>query len=173
MGNSQRVKILFGACLLILSAGWAGCLKTNSTPPPTDANKSTYIVLMNLAPYSPPTEVYLNDVKSTPAIPAGTVSSAYAHIAPAAYDVKFKVAGGDSLLSEIPAASYDSMSFYTLILYNDSVKGPARSARISDNYSMVTVGNAYYRFIHMCPEEPPVDLYLNGNLMQQHRTLAD
>jgi hypothetical protein len=173
MGNSQCAKILLGACLLILSAGWAGCLKTNSTLPPGNGSKSTYILLMDLAPYSPPAEVYLNDVKSTPAIPAGTYSSAYAHIVPGSYDVKFKVAGGDSLLSEIPSSPYDSMSFYTLLLYNDSIKGPAKSARIIDNYSSVTTGSAYYRFIHMCPEEPAVDLYLNGTLMQHNRALAD
>jgi Domain of unknown function (DUF4397) len=173
MRKSKSQGIRFWAGFLALAVGWTGCTKMASTASSSTGNGVTYIVLMNMAPYSPPAEIYLNDIKATSTVAAGTYSTSYAHITPAVYDVKFKVSGGDSLLSEIPASLYDSLSFYTLILYNDAINGPAKSIKIADNYNGVTVNSAYYRFIDMCPETPSLDLYLNNNLVQQARKTAD
>jgi hypothetical protein len=165
--------IRYWAGFLALAVGWTGCSKMEATTNTTTGNAVTYLSLMNMAPYSPPTDIYLNDVKATSTVAAGVFSTSYAHITPGAYDVKFKVSGGDSLLSEIPSSIYDSLNFYTLIMYNDAINGPAKSIKIVDNYNGVTANNAYYRFIDMCPEAPSVDLYINNSVVQQGRTTAD
>src|SRR5882757_5467417 len=98
---------------ILIIGGLAGCAKSASTT--TTTSKSyTYMSVMNLAPYSPSAQVFLNNVQATSVINPGNWSSSYAHITPAIYDVKFKVNGQDSLLAEIPAASYDSTHYYTL-----------------------------------------------------------
>jgi hypothetical protein len=173
MRKSELRGIRYWAGFLALAAGWTGCTKMATNANATTGNGVTYIVLMNMAPYSPPAEIYLNDIKATATVAPGTYSTSYAHITPSVYDVKFKVSGGDSLLSEIPSSLYDSLGFYTLILYNDAINGPAKSIKIVDDYTGVTVSNAYYRFIDMCPETPSLDLYLNNNLVQQGRKTAD
>jgi Domain of unknown function (DUF4397) len=158
--------------LAMAICGWAGCSKMSTNTAPSN-NEVTYLTLMNLAPYSPPTEIYLNDIKSTSAVAPGNYSTAYARLQPETYDVKFKVAGGDSLLSEIQPSAYDSLNFYTAILYNDGVNGAAKSVKIFDDYSAVTANSSYYRFFQMCPEVPAADLYLNGTLVQPGRMPAD
>jgi Domain of unknown function (DUF4397) len=166
----------YGGALLLAFAmcGWAGCTKMSAnSATPGASNEVTYLVLMNLAPYSPSTEIYLNDVKATAAVAPGSYSTSYATLKPATYDVKFKVAGGDSIRSEIPTSPYDSLKFYTLILYNDGINGPTKSLKIFDDYSAVTANSAYYRFFHLCPEAPQVDLYMNGNLVLPARTTTD
>lgn len=172
----RKRKRLGGFCwvviLILLIGELAGCSKSAS-PPNSSNNPVTYLSVMNLAPYTPSTEVYLNNVKGTVAIPAGGYSNSYAHLSPGSYDVKFKVAGSDSVLAGIPASDYDSMSFYTLILYNDSLHGRAKAMKIADDFSGVTINNTYIRFLHMCLELPAVDLYLNNSKTLGNRTVTD
>lgn len=174
MRRENRREFYYGALFLFMAIfGWDGCSKMSSNPTTANTNEVTYLTLMNLAPYSPSTEIYLNDIKATSPVAPGNYSTSYAHIPPATYDVKFKIAGADSVLSEIQPSAYDSLKFYTLILYNDGINGAAKSLKIYDNYSAVTASSSYYRFFQMCPEVPSVDLYLNGTLVQPGRAPAD
>jgi len=157
---------------ILIIGGLAGCAKSASSTT-TPANSYTYISVMNLAPYSPSALVFLNNVQATPVINPGDYSLAYGHLAPAIYDVKFKVNGQDSTLATIPAASYDSTHYYTLILYNDSINGPARALKINDDFSNLTISSSYIRFLHMCLELPTVDLYMNNTPVQQNRNAKD
>jgi hypothetical protein len=157
---------------IILAGGFSSCVK-NASSPNSPTNTLTYLSVLNLAPYSPAANVFLNGVQSTVSISPGNYSSSYAHLTPGSYDVKFETTASDSLLAEIPTSAYDSMSFYTLVLYNDLVNGPAKALKITDDFSTVTLSNSYVRFMDMCLELPAVDLYINGSPVQQNRTAKD
>jgi hypothetical protein len=158
--------------IFVIGALGAACTKTASSTN-SSTNTLTYLSVLNLAPYSPAAEVFLNGAQATGSILPGNYSSSYAHLTPAAYDVKFETAASDSLLAEIPTSSYDSSHFYTLVLYNDSIHGPAKAIKIIDDFSAVTLSNSYVRFMDMCLELPSVDLYINGSPVQQNRVAKD
>jgi len=155
-----------------LAAGLAGCVKSgvNST---SNTKAATYIGVMNLAPYSPSTEVYLNDVKQTNAIAAGNYSTAYAPLTPGTYGIKFKKGGSDSLMAELPASNYDSASFYSLIMYNDTIKGITKAIQVYDDFQNITITSGFYRFFNFSPETPSVDVYLNNAKVMTGRNHAD
>src|ERR1700744_4094203 len=102
---------------VILLTGETGCSKSGATVAgPID----TYVSVMNLAPYGPTMDIYLNDTLVSPpgGIQPGNYSKQYGGIRPGNYEVKFKKTGSDSLLAEVPAAPFHSINFYTLIFYN-------------------------------------------------------
>jgi hypothetical protein len=143
----------------------------------TGTNQSTnnvsFVTLMHMAPYSSPVEVYFNGDKKTSAIAAGSFSTSYGQVPPGAYEIKFKVAGSDSLLSTIPTTLYDSLGFYTLIYYNTEGGASIGSMKISDDFSALSLSGANYRFFNLCPDAPSVDLYMNTTKVQPGRQVAD
>lgn len=149
-----------------------GCAKTGNT---VTTSPVTYLSLINEASYTAPVSVLLNDTTATVSggIAAGSYSSKYGTIRPGSYDVKFEIAGTDSLISEIPAATYDTLNFYTLILYNTPGGASANSVRIWDDFSSISTTGANYRFFDLSPDYPNVDLYLNGTQAQANRATAD
>jgi hypothetical protein len=174
MGKAKSPNLPYWILFLALVMGWAGCSKIGLSSVTTGLRSSTYVVLMNLAPFAPSTEIYLNDMRSTSGVPPGSYLTTYEHLAPNQYDVKFKIASSDSILADIPVSPYDSGSFYTLILYNvDTIHKAASAVKIADDLSVVTGDSAYFRFIDMSPDPTPVDVYLNGNLYQTGRSNAD
>jgi len=164
-GNIFR---LLGVALVVGTL--AGCMKTGSSN--QNSNNISFVTLMHMAPYSSSTEVYFNGDKKTSAIAAGTFSTSYGQVPPGTYDVKFKVASTDSVLSAIPADTYDSLGFYTLVLFNraDSSIG---SIKIDDDFSTLSSSSANYRFFNYCPDAPSVDLILNSTTVQSGRHTAD
>jgi len=148
----------------------AGCMKTGTNN--QNSNNVSFVTLMHMAPFASSTEVYFNGDKKTSAIAAGTFSTSYGQVPPGTYDIKFKVAGSDSVLSAIPADVFDSLGFYTLVLFNraDSSIG---SMKIDDDYSQLSTTTANYRFFNFCPEAPAVDLFINTNTAQSNRHTAD
>lgn len=155
-----------------LSAGWAGCSKTGSTISTTPV---TYLSVMNEALYAGSVTMYLNDTLATAVSGIGPAmfSTKYGTLRPGTYDIKFKKAGSDSLLYEIPYASFDTANFYTVILYNNAGGGPAKAIQLKDDFSTASASNANYRFFNLSPDAPNVDLYLNGAAAQVGRTTAD
>lgn len=138
----------------------SGCSKAvppaNTTAPPT-----TYVVFMDLAAWSDSTEIYLNNLKVTSPVAPGGFNSTYEHLLPGVYDIQFDVAGTDSVLANIPSSSYDSMNFYTVILYNNDTTAKTASAiKILDDFTQVTTQYTYFRFLNFCSSLPPVDVYL-------------
>jgi hypothetical protein len=127
---------------------------------------------LHTAYYSPAAELYFNDSAASSLLNPLQYSSSYGHFYPGSYDVQFKTSGG-TILGDIPTSAYDSSAFYTLILYNDAVNGPAKVAKIQDDFSSVTSGEAYYRFFNMSPSAGAVDVYLAGTKVQNSRTPAD
>jgi Domain of unknown function (DUF4397) len=154
--------------------GSAGCSKAGLSSIGTNNTVSTYVVLMNMAPFAPSTEIYLNDIKSTSPVAPGNYSTSYEHLMPGSYDVKFKVAGSDSTLADLPTSAYDSLNFYTLILYNDdTIHKTTKAIKIADDFTGVTGTYAYFRIFDLCPDLASVDIYLNGQLLQSGRTSGD
>lgn len=130
---------------------------------------------MNEAPYSSSADVYFNGTKvNSSAIAPGQFSSQYGSVKPGNYTVDFNVTGSDSVLIALPPTQYDTLNFYTLILYNTAPRSPAVSAaRLIDDFSGITATNAYYRFFNLNPDFQHVDLYLNGTVVQNYRTPLD
>lgn len=149
-----------------------GCGKTGSYNSSSGPALS-YITIMNLAPYGDTTAVYFSGTKYSSVFAPDSYSGAYFKLASGNYDVQFKSNSSDSLLTSIPSSAYDSLGFYTLILYNDTSYGPLKSVKITDNFSNVNKDSAYFRFFNMSPDMPAIDLYINNIKVQANRTPAD
>jgi hypothetical protein len=152
-----------------------GCSKV-STPNNSTANAAlSYLTVMNLATYGTAAQIYLNNVGYTQIFPTGSFNTSYISYPSGSYTVEFKSANSDSVLASLPSTPFDSLGFYTIILYNDSSKGPENIAKITDNFSVVnpTSDSAYYRFFNMATDLPAMDLYINNVKVQSSRTFAD
>jgi hypothetical protein len=172
MRKSTRNFLSAASFLVILSSLEMSCSKTGSAMSTTPV---TYLTLINEATYTGAASVYLNDTLATPSsgIAAGTFSTKYGTILPGYYNVKFTTATTDSVLSAIPSSDYDTLNFYTLILYNTAGGATAQSAKIYDNFSTLSSIDANYRFFNLSPDEPKVDLYLNNTIVSSNRLTAD
>jgi len=161
---------VFGVAMT--AAFLSSCLKTG-TNNTTNTTNVSFVTLMNMAPYSSSTEVYFNGDKKTPSIPPGSYSTNYGQVTPGGYDIKFKVSGSDSVLSELPTSYYDSLGFYTLILYNPSAGSTVNSMKVVDDFSTLSFSGSNYRFFNLCPDYPTVDLYMNTTVVQPGRSIGD
>lgn len=149
-----------------------GCAKTG-----TSLKKSavTYLTLINASALSSNVTVLLNDTAATVTggIAAGAYSQIYGQERPGTYDIKFVAAASDSLLTEIPGFVFDTLNFYTMMVYTVPQTGAVRAATIQDDFTTLSSTQANYRFFNLCSTHPHVDLYLNGALAQQGRATAD
>lgn len=149
-----------------------GCAKTGST---VNTSPVTYVSLINATALSSNASVLLNDTAATVSggIAPGKFSSKYGTVRPGTYDIKVELASTDSLLSEIPNMAFDTLNFYTLLLYTVPQTGKVQAASIQDDFSTLSAGLSNYRFFNLCSTHPNVDLYLNSTVVQQSRTTAD
>lgn len=146
-----------------------GCLKDVSNTPPSP---KTYVSIMHLAPRAPAVQLFFNGTQASSAINPGVVSSSYAALAPSVFSVDFRKSGSDSVVANIPSDVYDSLRFYTLLLYNvDSTH--AKAVKIEDDFSMLTADKAYFRFFHMSPDIGNVDLFFENSVVATNRQYAD
>jgi uncharacterized protein DUF4397 len=172
MGKSTRKLVPSAAFLLVSLALGTGCAKTGNM---VSNNPLTYLSVINEANGTGAVTVFINDTLATGGggIGAGTFFPRYTGIRPGTYDIKFKTAVTDSLLSEIPASVYDTLNFYTLLVFNVPGSGAVQSLKIWDDFSMISNSLSNYRFFNLCPDYPNVDLYFNSTLVQQGRVTAD
>jgi hypothetical protein len=165
----RKSLFLAAGTLAFLITLLTGCLKDVKNTPVTP---KTYLSLMHLAPRAPAVEVYFNTTKASSAISSGAVSSSYSALDPDLFSITFKKAGGDSVVASLTADYYDSLKYYTLLLFNtDSTH--ASAVKIQDDFSVLTTDKAYYRFFHMSPDIGNVDLYFDNTLVQSGRQYAD
>ncbi len=158
------------ATIVVLS----GCLKSSEPPVPVPAQ--TYISIMHLAPTAPSLDVFFDNTKvSNIAFAPGNVTTAYNAVDKGNFSIKFKKAGSDSLVAEVPTAQYDSLNYYTLFIYNQPSDGSAKVARIKDDFSDVisNPGKPYYRFFHASPNTGAADLYIDNVKIESDRVHAD
>jgi uncharacterized protein DUF4397 len=166
---SKKAFLSLGA-LAFLMVMLSGCLKEAQN---TTVSPRTYVSLLHLAPWSPAVDVYFDNSKATTsAISFGMVSPNYSSLEPAAFGITFKKASGDSLVASLGTAIYDSLKYYTLLLYNTD-QTHVGAARIQDDYSILTTDKAYFRFFHMGPDLGDVDVYFDNTLVQSNRSYAD
>jgi len=158
--------------LAFLVLAGSGCSKAGST---TTVSAVTYLSIIQGAPISGAANVYLNDTLITPsAFNPGTFSPKYGTIRPGSYTVKFKKSGTDSLFDQLVSSTYDTLNFYTLLLYNNTADKAAHALKIFDDFSSISNNNnAYYRFFNLAPDWPKVNLYIGSTLSQSNRTPAD
>ena len=155
------------SCVAVLISG---CLKSvDNTPPKPKA----YFSVMHLAPRAPSVEIYFNDTKASSAFASGAYTEAYNQIHPGFFSINFKKASGDSLVASIPTDRYDSLNFYTILLYNTLPGNAVRAVAIHDDYSVLSDTKTCYRFFHMSPDIGDVDVYFNNEKWEQGRTYAD
>ncbi|WP_315816655.1 DUF4397 domain-containing protein [Paraflavitalea speifideaquila] len=78
-------------------------------------------------------------------------------------------------MASVPELAYDSLGFYTIVLYNQP-NGHVNAMRIEDDFSDLTLDKPFIRFFHMSPtvsDLGPVDLYMDNTKISSQRTLAD
>jgi hypothetical protein len=127
---------------------------------------------MHLAPRAPSVEVYFDNTKASSAIGYGMVSPNYSALEPDAFSISFKKASSDSVVAGLGTALYDSLRYYTLLLYNTDPTHVG-AMRIEDNYANLTSDKSFYRFFHMSPDIGNVDVYLDNTIIESGRQYAD
>lgn len=132
---------------------------------------------MNVAPYSPSADVYLNGQLATSSggIASGSYSLKYGALQPGSYSIKFTKTGTTDSLTGIPGIQrLDTLNFYTLIMYDDTAHG-VQSMLIHDDFTSISTANANYRFFNLSPDAPNVNFYLNAGTAPtyQGRTTGD
>lgn len=172
--QKTKVNILLGSVMAFVMIAMSSCLKS-SDPTPQPAQAYMSILHLATAGSAPSVEIYFNNEKRSNAFQAGAVSQVYSAVDKGGYSVNFKKAGSDSLVASVPASLYDSLGFYTLVLYNEP-GGNVQAMRIEDDFSDLTLDKPYFRFFQVSPSIAglgPVDLYMDNTKIFQQRTLAD
>lgn len=170
----MKTNILRWSLATIAVAGvLSSCVKGGDGPPP---EPRTYLSIMHLAPTAPSVDVYFDNTKvsNVPFVP-GNVTAQYNPVDKGIYSIRFKKASVDSLVADVGQEKYDSLTYYTVLLYNLITDGPVRAIRIKDDYSEVAsnLTKPYYRFFHTSPNTGPVDLYIDTIKIQSGRVHAD
>ena len=167
----RKASIASWGLILILAFGMSACKKSNIPAPPA---ARTYISVLHLAPTAPSLEIFFDNTKvSSNPFTAGAVSAAYNPVDPGNYSITFKKASSDSVVANLPSFRYDSLHYYTILVYNLQANGPAQAFRMEDDFKNVTLGKSFYRFIHASPNTGPVDFYIDNTKNQTGRILAD
>lgn len=163
--------VFYSALFTIAVAVLSSCLKSVESTPP---KPMTFVSVLHLAPGAPDADVYLNNTKSTNApIPSGSFFSKYSALDPNVYTIVFKKGGSDSVIASLPADIYDSLTYSTLLLYNNPFGPGVNAIRIQDNFSQLSGTYTNFRFFHMAPGLMPVDLYFGNDLIASTRQYAD
>lgn len=159
------------AGLAIIVSVLSGCLKSED---PAPSAPKAYISLMHLAPTAPALDVFFDNsrVSNTPFTP-GSVTSGYNAVDRGIFAIRFKKTSSDSLVAEVPLTHYDSLSFYTLVIYNQQVDGPAKVVRIKDDFAGLESTKPYYRFFHASPNTGAIDLYIDNIRVESDRSHID
>jgi hypothetical protein len=168
----RKGKLVFYSALFTIAAAiLSSCLKNVETTPP---KPQTYISLLHLAPAAPDVDVYLNNTKSTATpVPSGTFFNRYSALDPDIYSIVFKKGGGDSVVASIPADIYDSLTYSTLLLFNNPFGSGVSAVRIEDDFSQLNSTQCLTRFFHVAPGLMPVDLYIDNNKIAGNREYVD
>jgi hypothetical protein len=166
--RKQNVLLLIGALSFVAILG-SGCLKNvESTPPKPKA----YFSFMHLAPRSPSVEIYFNSEQNSAAFTSGQYTSYYNEVTPGFFSINFKKAGGDSLVAGLPVDQYDSLNFYTIVLYN-TLDNRVQAFSHHDDFSVISETKTCYRFFHMSPDIGDVDVYFNNEIWESGRQYGD
>jgi hypothetical protein len=166
--RKNNVLLLAGA-LSFITILLSGCLKSVENTPP---KPMAFFSVLHLAPRAPSVEIYFNSDKASNPFTSGSYTDTYNDVEPGFFSITFKKASSDSVVASIPTGIYDSLKYYTVLIYNTPDTLVAADA-IYDDFSDLTNDRAYYRFFHMSPDIGNIDLYLNNDKVQNTRMYAD
>jgi hypothetical protein len=169
--RKHNVLLLIGA-LSFVAVLVSGCLKSVDNTP---QRPKAFVSVMHLAPRAPSVDIFFNDTKaSNAAFPSGGYSSYYSPVDPGFFSINFKKGGGDSLVASLSANQYDSLKFYTILLYNTTTPdNRVQAVGIHDDYRDLSDLKSLYRFFHMSPDIGEVDVYFNNEVWESGRQYAD
>jgi hypothetical protein len=163
--------VTYSVLITIAIAVLSSCLKTVESTPP---KAQTYVSVLHLAPAAPAVDIYLNNTKSTNTpVPSGTYFLRYSALEPNIYNIVFKKGGGDSVVATIPSDVYDSLSYATLMLYNNPNGNGVNAIRIEDDFSAFSNTQTNVRFFHVSPGLMPVDVYFDNEMIATNRQYVD
>ncbi len=172
--QKRKANRLFWSVVALAGITLSGCLKA-SDPQPQPAQAYISILHLATAPPAPAVEIYLNSEKASNSFAAGGISQTYSPIKRNAYTISFKKSGSDSLVASVPATQYDSLGFYTIVLYNRP-NGHADAVLVEDDFSGLSLDKVFVRFFHMSPSISnlgPVDVFMDNTKISEQRSLAD
>lgn len=172
--QKSKANIFLWSVVAFVSITMTGCLK--STEPQAQPAQA-YISILHLGtmPPAPAVEIYFDTKKVSDPFNAGGVSATYSPVEKGYFAVSFKKSGSDSLVASIPQSIYDSLGFYSIMLYNQP-SGAANAILVEDDFADLTLDKPYFRFWHASPsisDLGPVDLYIDNNKVSSQRVLAD
>jgi hypothetical protein len=167
----KRNLVFYSALLTIAVTVLSSCLKSVESTPP---KPQTYISFLHLAPSAPDVDVYLNSTKSTQTpVPSGTFFNRYSSLDPNMYAVAFKKGNGDSVVASLPPDVYDSLTYSTLLMFDNPFGGGAQAVRIEDDFSQFSQSQSNVRFFHVSPGLMPVDVYFDQDKVYSNREYVD
>lgn len=173
--QKSKANIFLWSVVALMAVTITGCLKTSEPQP---QSPKAYISMMHLATVPPaiPVQIYFNDTLVSSTFDAGGVSQTYSAVNTGFFNVKFKKSNADSLVASIPSAIYDSLGFYSIVLYNQPMGNGVNAMLIEDDFTNLTLDKPYFRFWQLSPSINnlgPVDVYLDNNKVSSQRLLAD
>ncbi|WP_246197914.1 DUF4397 domain-containing protein [Chitinophaga agrisoli] len=151
--RTKKYRFFWAAAALIAITGFSACLKDDNTQPQRQAANILFVnglVGTDLDIYDGTQKLNQSAFSLTKLL----LHQPYA----GAYMFDFKKAGGDSLVGSTSAFQYDSLNYYTIVVYGQT---PARVTALKDDFTDAKGDKINYRFFHMSPNTDAVDLYLN------------
>jgi Domain of unknown function (DUF4397) len=172
--QKRKVNILLWSVAACVAVVMSGCLKSTE---PTKTPAKSYISILHLGtlPPAPAVEIFFNDSKVSDPFSAGGVSPNYSPVDPGIFTIKFKKVASDSVIASVQASQYDSLGFYSVVLYNQP-GGTINAMMVEDDFSDLTLDKPFYRFFNASPgvsDLGTVDLYVDNTKVSSQRSLAD
>ena len=173
--QKKASQVILNAFLLIVSMTiLAGCVKPSVSINNRNAIPISYFNVMNLSSDQDTSAVFFGGSSYPLLFPPGSFTKGYLKVVSGYFGIQFKNATTDSILAQLPASTYDSTGFYTLILYNNKKDSSYQANVIVDDYSNISTDSvAYYRFFNLSPDLDSVDFYIDNLKIQSNRTPAD
>lgn len=173
--QKSKASIFLWSAIALLGVTLTGCLKT-SEPQPQAAK--AYVSMLHLATKVPAVavQIYFNDTLVSGTFEAGGVSQTYSPVNTGNFIVEFKKNNKDSIVASIPFTRFDSVGFYSMVLFNEPSGSNVNAMVIEDDFSDLTLDKPYFRFWQLSPginDLGPVDLYIDNNKIFSQRSLAD
>lgn len=151
--RTKKNRLWAAAALILTVTGFSACLKSDDVKPQRSRANILFINAFN----GTSMDVTDNGTKlNSQAFKLGSLLLHQPYRG--TYNFLFKKMGGDSTIASTDYISYDSLAYYSIVVYGTQ---PARVRALRDDFTGATTDKINYRFFHLSPNTPAVDLYLN------------
>jgi hypothetical protein len=151
--RTKKYRLLAAAALVVIVTGFSACLKSDNPEP----QRPWANVLFVNAFVGPDLDVSNAGTKlNNEAFGLGDLmlKQPYRGV----YDFTYKKYNADSLIASTGPITIDSLAYYTMVVYGQQ---PVRVRALRDDFTGLTNDKINFRFFHLSPNTPAVDLYLN------------